>query len=137
MDQNLIVHIKEAREHIEQRGKAILVLLSLAENGRALRARKVIHLVQGFEATDTGLTAQVASEDRKTLYQVTIPIHRRIGGQEICRGGTCTCRDAGRAGSCKHVLAVANHWIAVYREDWNRLKRAEAALTQLPTGTEA
>lgn len=131
MDQTLITSIKDAREQIEHRGRAVLILLTLGETGRALRAKKAIHLVRDLTSDSTGISAKVSSEDRKNLYQVTIPIHRRQGGQEVSRGSACTCYDNGRAGSCKHVLAVANHWINVYREDWNRLKNAEAALSSI------
>lgn len=132
MDQTLITSIKEAREGIEHRGRAVLVLIELGEAGRVARGRKIPHLVRGLVSDSSGISAGVMSEDRKNLYQVLIQIHCRPGGQEVLRGSTCTCYDNGRAGSCKHILAVAIHWIDVYREDWNRLKNAETALSTTP-----
>jgi hypothetical protein len=129
VDQSLLVKIREARERIESRGRALRTLIELGEPGRQTRAASVVPLIQNLSATETGVEALVPSEDGKAAYKVSITIHRRASGQEVCQGQTCTCWDHGRVGSCKHVLAVAAKWIRAHQSDWAALKKAEAILT--------
>lgn len=129
MDQNLLVSIREARERIETRGRALRNLIEIGEAGRQLRAASVVPLIQGLVTTDAGIEALVPSGGGEAAYKVSITIHRRASGQEICQGQTCTCWDNGRVGSCKHVLAVAAKWIRDHHADWSALKKAEAILT--------
>ena len=77
LDKTLIERIHEAQAEIENRGRAVVLLLAMGEEGRTLRSRKVISLIKTLESTSTTITALVSSEDRKNLYQVIIPVHRR------------------------------------------------------------
>lgn len=129
MDPSLLPRIKEARERIETRGRALRTLIEMGEEGRQSRAASVVPLIQNLVSTETGIEALVPSGGGDAAYKVSITIHRRASGQEVCNGQSCTCRDNGRAGSCKHVLALAAKWVRANHADWLALKKAETILT--------
>lgn len=132
MDQNLLESIRNARLRIESRGRALRNLIALGEPGRQSRAASIVPLIQNLKTTDSGVEAIVPSGKGEAAYRVSIKIHRRAAGNEVCQGHTCTCWDHNRVGSCKHVLAVAAKWIRDQNADWSALKKAEKVLTINP-----
>ena len=114
--------IAAAKEAVEVRGRALRTLVVGAEIGRRHRANKVP--VQWVKSSPTALRGVVAG--RNGTYAVAITF--RNGS---VRHTSCDCRDHGRAGVCKHVVAVSNHWIEnTGRPVWLSLRDALVALEE-------
>lgn len=111
--------IKQALGAVEDRGRALRTLVECAEIGR--RHRSVDVPIRWIREDDRGIRGLV--DGRRGTYAVAIPI---VGG--IVRSPMCDCPDHGRAGPCKHVLAVAGDWIEnVGRPVWRALRTALSA----------
>ena len=117
--------IEAAKAAVEIRGRALRTLVEGAEVGRRHRAARVP--VRWVKSSPTALRAVV--EGRSGTYAVAISF--RNGS---IRGTSCDCRDHGRAGVCKHVVAVSNHWIEhTGRPVWVSLRDALASLEEKNT----
>lgn len=114
--------IKAAKEAVEVRGRALRTLVEGAEIGRRHRADSVP--VRWVKSNATSLRGVVAG--RSNTYAVAITL--RNGS---VRSTSCDCRDHGRAGVCKHVVAVSNHWIEnTGRPVWTSLRDALVSLEE-------
>jgi uncharacterized Zn finger protein len=112
--------IQAAKEAVEQRGRALRTLVEGAEIGRRHRASTVP--VQWSKSTATALRGVVAGSSGTYAVGITL----RNGS---VRHIACDCRDHGRAGACKHVIALSNHWIEnTGRPVWMSLRDALDAL---------
>ncbi len=114
--------IQAAKEAVEVRGRALRTLVEGAEIGR--RHRSVQVPIRWTSSTVDALRGVVAG--RNGTYAVGITI---TNGS--VRRTHCDCMDHGRAGVCKHVVAISNHWIEnTGRPVWVSLRDALEALTQ-------
>ena len=114
--------IQAAKEAVEIRGRALRTLVEGAEVGRRHRSQKVP--VQWVKSTANSLRGVVSG--RSGTYAVSITL--RNGS---VRSTHCDCRDHGRAGVCKHVVAVSNHWIEnTGRPVWLSLRDALDSLEE-------
>jgi hypothetical protein len=113
--------IQAARDVVGARGRSLRSLIEDAEVGRRHRASRVrIRWAKG----DHPIRATVIGRDRE--YAVTIDT-RKMDARY-----TCTCPDHGRAGPCKHVVAVAGDWITrVGIPAWRGLSEAIKALDEV------
>lgn len=110
--------ILAARDAIGNRGRTLRSLIEDAEVGRRHRASTVRIREAGG---DHPIRAKVVGRDRDYAVSIdTRPADARY---------TCTCPDHGRAGPCKHVVAVAGDWITrVGIPAWRGLSAAIEAL---------
>ena len=114
--------IEAAKTAVEIRGRALRTLIEGAEVGRRHRSVKVP--VRWAKSSATALRAVV--EGRSGTYAVAITF--RNGS---VRHTSCDCRDHGRAGVCKHVVAVSDHWIKhTGRPVWVSLRDALVSLEE-------
>lgn len=127
----LIEQMREARDRIISKGRALRLLVELSEDGRRQRAKAVVlrGRVKWVRTEDGAITAGVAGSKGTVRYAVHIGLLERQDGSYKLKGHLCSCYDHGRAGACKHVLAVVGKWILDQRGEWLRLKEAEDVLS--------
>jgi uncharacterized Zn finger protein len=121
--QDLIDALKEAQGQILGRSRALRLLVEGSEAARRQKARALLEsgAVKWVRADEPdSITALVQGTQ---AYPVSITL--KGGGRAIVK---CDCYDHGRAGTCKHVLAVVGACVLGYSRDWKKLKTAVAAL---------
>ena len=117
--------IAAAKQAVEMRGRALRTLVEGAEIGR--RHRSVQVPIQWVKSTTNALRGVVTGS--RGAYSVGVTL--RSGS---VRSTSCDCQDHGRAGVCKHVVAVSNYWIEnTGRPVWAALRDALDALQQKET----
>ena len=140
-----LAQIQATKALAEARARALKLLIEQGDEGRKARAREVIqtHQILWVREDDPtggpvhsvgglGISGLVQGRDAKDQYQVHLEIKLTSGDESLSgmrvRHQSCTCVDHGKAGPCKHVLAVAGTVFMEIRRDWNKLREAEKQL---------
>lgn len=131
----LVTKIKTAQAKILDRGRALRVMVEMSDERRRQRARGVLEGKQikwlrgeDHEPVVSALVAGTGDES----YTLSLTFGTDREGRSLVRKQVCDCPDHGRAGSCKHILAVAGAWILTKRREYKRLQAALEALTLDP-----
>lgn len=121
---------REEIERIKRRNEALQMLVEFSEDGRKARARILVQNGGvGLADKNWPHRAGVIEAHAAGKYDVALSIS---DGDEYSRsrvkGYRCSCPDVGRAGACKHVLAVAGF---VYLAQTRVIHRMESAVKTL------
>jgi hypothetical protein len=111
--------IRNAKNALLRKGQILHAIVGAAETGRVSRSADV-EFAYAVMRRDSLLGGAISSDGEKG-YEVRIDL--------ATRRFSCTCADHGRSGgACKHVVALANRWLAnVGRPEWVRLTGLEKA----------
>lgn len=111
--------IENAKAALLRKGRALRAIVDAAESGRVARAANV-QFAYAVMRRDAILGGAISSRGEGYGYEVRID----LGSRRF----NCSCDDHGRSGgACKHVVALANRWLAnVGRPEWDRLTALEA-----------
>ena len=112
------MNVKTAKMNLLHKGRVLRGIVERAESGRVARAAKV-DFAYAVMRRDLLLGGAIPSRGEGHGYEVRIDLGTRRFH--------CSCDDHGRSGgACKHVVALANRWLAnVGRPEWDRLTAIE------------
>jgi len=114
--------VNEALDELRVKGGAMRATYDGGEIGRRTRANGV-QVIWATEGKSGEVRATVRSAGGSSTYNVTA----EWNGARVKT--TCTCFDHGRAGECKHSLALAKRWLEnVARPEWKRLTAVKQTL---------
>jgi uncharacterized Zn finger protein len=120
---SILESVEEALSELREKGVALKATYDGGEVGRRARAN-CVGVIWATEGRNGEVRARVRSSGGQDSYDVTVTW---VGSRVRT---TCTCHDHGRAGECKHSLAVAKRWLEnVARPEWKRLTTVKQALT--------
>ena len=94
------------------KAKALKVMLEVAEPKRLRSSEYIRHKV----VVESDSTASLGE------YNMTLKITTRGDNLPLVTH-YCTCRDHGRAGACKHILAFVYHKLKTYQMIWTEKRR--------------
>ena len=117
--------VKTAKANLLRKGRTLRNIVEMSEAGRVTRAANVTFAYAVMRRNH--ILGGAISSRGDDGYEVSIDIDRRTF--------RCSCDDHGRSGgACKHVVALANRWLAnVGRPEWDRLTALEAPTPASPT----
>lgn len=100
--------------------KAIKTLFEVSDEKRVRNSTYLRHKVGSYSRIREGNTVLVEAEVNSYKVELEV-VFRETGLPKVTH--RCTCRDHGRQGACKHVLAVGYKRLKTLRDIWVRLDK--------------